>query len=180
MQTSAWRRYAPFLLTVAIVLADQLSKAWVVAVIPLGQVHASYLHDFLWICHVSNDAIGFSLGSTLPLVARQLLFILLPLVLIALMVAVLLRTKELSGLQRWLVAGIIGGGLGNIIDRIFRPDWVVDFISVKVYGLLGFERWPTFNIADSSVVVTGLLLMLTMLFMKKKAPVSGEKEPGNE
>jgi signal peptidase II len=73
------------------------------------------------------------------------------------------------------VAGIIGGGIGNIIDRIFRPAGVVDFISVKFYGILGMERWPTFNIADSSVVVCCLLLLVTILFGPKEQ-VKTEKE----
>jgi signal peptidase II len=70
--------------------------------------------------------------------------------------------------QRWATAGILGGGIGNLIDRIFRSEGVVDFISIKFYGFLGFERWPTFNIADSSVVVCCLLLFITILFSFKK------------
>jgi signal peptidase II len=62
--------------------------------------------------------------------------------------------------------GILGGGLGNLADRIFRPAGVVDFIDVKFFGIFGFERWPTFNIADSAIVVCGILLLFTMLFQK--------------
>jgi len=40
----------------------------------------------------------------------------------------------------------------------------VDFISVKVYGFLGFERWPTWNIADASLVISGILLAVSLLF----------------
>lgn len=58
-----------------------------------------------------------------------------------------------------------GGGTGNLIDRIFRGGFrVVDFISVKVYGFLGFERWPTWNIADASLVISGILLAVSLLF----------------
>ena len=60
--------------------------------------------------------------------------------------------------------------MGNIIDRIFRPEGVVDFISAKFYGILGFERWPTFNAADSSVVVCGIILVVTLFFAKKHEP----------
>jgi signal peptidase II len=45
----------------------------------------------------------------------------------------------------------------------------VDFISVKLYGLFGMERWPTFNMADSSVVVCCLLLLVTMIKPEKEA-----------
>ncbi|WP_461252145.1 signal peptidase II, partial [Treponema sp. R8-4-B8] len=77
-------------------------------------------------------------------------------------------SDEFTPIQRWALAGIIGGGIGNIIDRIFRSDGVVDFISVNIYGLLGMQRWPTFNIADSSVVVGCILLLVTMFFTPKK------------
>jgi signal peptidase II len=69
----------------------------------------------------------------------------------------------LTSLQRWAITGIIGGGAGNLIDRIFRPDGVVDYISVKFYGLFGFDRWPTFNIADASVVVCVFLFLFSVL-----------------
>jgi signal peptidase II len=88
-----------------------------------------------------------------------------------------LKTEELSRLQRWALAGIIGGGLGNIIDRIFRPDGVVDYISVNFYGLLGLPRWPTFNIADACVVGCGILLLLSIIFTPKQ---SGEAELHHE
>ena len=74
-----------------------------------------------------------------------------------------LRTSELSQLQRWLLAAVLGGGVANFVDRVFRPAGVVDFIDVKFYGLFGLVRFPTFNVADSSVVVAGILLLVTFL-----------------
>jgi signal peptidase II len=87
-----------------------------------------------------------------------------------------LSSNDFTRLQRWATAGILGGGIGNIIDRIFRPDGVVDFISVKFYGLFGFERWPTFNVADSSVVVCCLLLFATIII----GPGKSKGKPANE
>jgi signal peptidase II len=80
------------------------------------------------------------------------------------------NTTEFSRLQRWAIAGIIGGGIGNISDRIFRPDGVVDFISVRFFGIFGLERWPTFNVADASVVVSCMILLYTMLRPQKQTP----------
>lgn len=167
----------PFLLTIIIVMADQLTKMWIVMRVPVGTIYRSFLNDILWIVHVRNSAIGFSLGKDLPLQVKHVLFIILPVILLALLVVYILRSKEISSLQRWVVCGILGGGIGNIIDRIFRDDWVVDFISVKVFGLFGFERWPTFNIADASVVVCAILLMISLLFAKQS---SNEIEGKNE
>ena len=64
--------------------------------------------------------------------------------------------------------GIVGGGFGNLIDRCFRTEGVVDFIDVKFYGIFGMERWPTFNIADAAVVVCGILLIISFLLPFKK------------
>lgn len=154
----------PFFLSALIIIVDQLTKIWVVANIPQGTIHSSLLGDFIWICHVRNSAIGFSIGAGLPELTRRILFIAFPLILMAFLVWYLLKSKDFTNFQKWALAGIIGGGLGNIIDRIFRADWVVDFISVRVYGFLGFERWPTFNVADSSIVVCSILLMITIIF----------------
>jgi len=50
---------------------------------------------------------------------------------------------------------------------------VVDFIDIKFYGLFGFERWPTFNAADSSVVVCCILLFISIILDSKN------KKPGD-
>jgi signal peptidase II len=174
------RQYSPFFLSMIIIVVDQITKVWVVRVIPQGTVHVSYLNDFLWIVHVRNSAIGFSLGAGLPETIKRILFIGIPLLLLVVMVVMVLRSKELTQYQRWLVAGIIGGGLGNIVDRMFRPAWVVDFISVRIFGLFGMERWPTFNVADSSLVVTGILLIFSLILMKQPFSGSEKKEIPHE
>ena len=57
----------------------------------------------------------------------------------------------------------MGGGFGNLFDRFFRPEGVVDFIDFKFYGILGFERFPTFNVADISIVICGILLLVSFI-----------------
>jgi signal peptidase II len=130
-------------------------------------------NDVLWIIHVRNRAIAFSIGQDLPESLRPLLFIILPIIVLGFLLWYYFKSQDFSPSQRWFVAGIIGGGGGNILDRIFRPDGVVDFISVKFYGLLGFERWPTFNIADASVVICCIILLISMFTKtsKQKEPV---------
>jgi signal peptidase II len=155
----------PFLLALAIILADQLTKAFIVARWPGDGVFIAdvFGNDFLWIIHVRNKAIAFSIGRSLPDAARTVLFIALPIGVLVALVWYYFASDEFVGLQRWAIAGIVGGGIGNLIDRVLRAEGVVDFISVNFYGLLGFSRWPTFNIADSSVVVCGILLFSSVL-----------------
>jgi signal peptidase II len=163
-------RTLPFILTGIIILADQAVKFFIARNWPrIGTVIKDvFNNDFLLICHVRNKAIAFSLGRNVPESLRPILFVAIPLLVLGFLCWYYLKSNEFTRLQRWAVAGIIGGGLGNIIDRIFRPDGVVDFISIKIYGLFGMERWPVFNIADSSVVVCCIILFITILFASKK------------
>jgi signal peptidase II len=160
----------PFILTGLVILADQLVKNFIVKNWPQEGtlIRDVFRNGFLYIYHVRNKAIAFSLGHNLPDSLRPVFFIIVPIVVLGLLVWYYFRSEEFGRLQRWAVAGIIGGGLGNIIDRIFRPDGVVDFISVKFYGLLGLERWPTFNIADSSVVVCCILFLVSIFIDSRK------------
>lgn len=158
------RRYKPLLLTLLIVLTDQLSKAWIVNHIPENTIGYRFLGDFLAIVHVRNTAIAFSMGDTLPMVVKLVGFVLLPIALIVGVSFLYFGNKvALSSFQRWILAIFLGGGIGNLIDRVFRSFRVVDFVSMKVYGFLGFERWPTWNIADASLVVSGILLAISIL-----------------
>jgi signal peptidase II len=167
------KKIIPFSLTAFVILADQIVKSFIVANWPIlpesGGTFISdvFANDLLWIIHVRNKAIAFSMGDTLPDSIRPAVFIILPLLVLAVVVWYYFKSTEFTGIQQWAVAGIIGGGLGNIIDRIFRPDGVVDFISVKFFGILGFDRWPTFNIADASVVISCTILLLSIFFVKR-------------
>ena len=159
----------PFSLTAFVILADQIVKAVIVKLKPeTGLIKDVFNNGFLWMWHVRNKAIAFSLGENLPEYLRPVMFVAVPLLVLAFLVWYYFKSDEFTAVQRWAAAGIIGGGLGNIIDRIFRPDGVVDFISVNIYGILGMSRWPTFNIADSSVVVCCILLLVTMFFTPAK------------
>lgn len=155
-------RLLPFSLTFAIIALDQLSKFIVSITIRQWSVGPSFLGDFFRIIHVYNPGIAFSIGGDLSQNIRSVLFGLMPLMVLCIVIGVYFRSNDFSRLQRWCIAGIIGGGFGNLIDRFFRPEGVLDFLDVKFYGLFGLERWPTFNVADSAVVVCGILLMLSL------------------
>jgi signal peptidase II len=171
-------RILPLSLTAFVILADQITKAIVVKIQPIHPrlITDVFNNDFLWMYHVRNKAIAFSIGENLPEFIKPFVFIVLPILVLAFLMWYYFRSDEFTKMQRWAAAGIIGGGLGNIIDRVFRPDGVVDFISVRFYGFLGFERWPTFNIADSSVVVCCIFLIISMFIPVKNT----KKELSNE
>ncbi len=162
------KKYVPLSLTVFIIVLDQITKALIVKEIPYHRVGMAFFGDFLRIIHTRNLAVAFSLGNNLPQGIRLVLFTLIPAVVLVVILIYFLRSRDFTTLQRWAIAGILGGGFGNLIDRVFRPQGVVDFIDVKFYGLLGFERWPTFNIADASVVVCGVLLLIAFIGEERK------------
>lgn len=160
-----WRQLLiPFALSALLVVLDQLTKWWIVENVPLyysSGYAMEVLGDFFRIIHARNLGVAFSMGHGLPETVRRAAFIVLPIVVLTVMVLTLYRSAEVTQAQRWMLAGIVGGGVGNLIDRIFRPMGVVDFLDFRFYGLFGLERWPTFNVADASVVVGGVLLVLT-------------------
>lgn len=154
---------APFALSGLILALDQITKAAVVASIAPDSIAWRGLGDLLWIVRQQNLGMAFSLLDSLPHGPRVAILIALPLLLVAGVVLFYFKSREPTALQRWALCGIVGGGLGNVIDRAFRPEGVVDFVSVKFYGIFGLERWPTFNIADASVVVCAIILVVSTI-----------------
>jgi len=191
MDSNSKKGFMPFSLTALIIILDQAAKAFIVANWPLQntiiwprlpgmKIEDIYNKAFLVFWHVRNKAIAFSLGTEIPQPYRVALFVIIPIVVLVFLTWYYFNTSEFNQIQRWAIAGIIGGGLSNIIDRIFRPDGVVDFISVKFYGLFGLSRWPTFNIADASVVICCIILLLTIMLAPRQRHTTNQRRFHNE
>lgn len=165
----------PFMLTLFVILLDQITKIAIVYYAPPSRILSSFFGDFLQIILVYNTGAAFSLGNTLSPILRFLFLKLLPLLVVIAFIPVYFRV-EFSKFERWAICAILGGGIGNLIDRFFRAEGVVDFIDVKFYGIFGLERWPTFNIADASVVIAFALLILYSFFKKNKETASEKKK----
>lgn len=153
----------PFILTFAVIIADQITKCLVVKYIEPWTIGAQFFGDILRIVRVANNGVAFSMGDSLSLIGRRLCFGLVPVIIMGLVIGVYFRNKEFTMLQRWAICGVVGGGIGNIIDRILRVEGVIDFIDVKFYGIFGLQRWPTFNVADMAVVVCGIMLIISFV-----------------
>ncbi len=158
----------PLVLSAGIIVLDQIAKIVVILTIPKGG-GVQVLGDFFRVIHVENPAIAFSIGRGIEAGARRTLFMLLPLFVITILFIYYLFTRDpLTRFQRWCFGALVGGGLGNYVDRIFRPSGVVDFLDFKFYGIFGLERWPTFNVADMTLVVSGILLFISFLIPERK------------
>jgi signal peptidase II len=136
-----------------IYLADLVSKAMIVASIPVGD-SVNVVGDVLQLWHAQNAGAAFSL-----LQGGQLLFLVVSIVALGMIVYF---HRAFLGHSRWLqvILGLIlGGTLGNLTDRL-RQGYVTDFVSVG----FGDTRFPTFNVADSAIVVgIGLLVIYLVL-----------------
>ena len=163
MEKNIKSKLLPLILTVVVIVLDQITKVLVCRFIPVNTIGAQFLGDFLRIIHVRNPGVAFSFGARWSDAVRRLSFSVIPIIVLGIVLGVYFRNNDFTKLQRWAICGVVGGGFGNIIDRVFRVDGVVDFIDVKFYGLFGLERWPTFNVADSAVVVCGILLVVSFL-----------------
>ena len=136
----------------AVVLADQFTKALVVANIPLGG-HVALLPGFLDFTYVRNTGAAFS-----SFVGAQWLFALIFLLFTAVIVWEFSKKRwPFTDLERWFIVAIYAGGAGNMIDR-FRFGYVVDMIQTE------FMEFPVFNVADS-FITCGCILLLGHLFL---------------
>lgn len=165
--------------TLGIVVSDQITKLLVKGfVVPsLGIAHTGYpigtsfsvVGDFIRLTYIENPGMAFGIDFggkmflTLFSIAASIGIFLY-----------LLRIRNESFIVRLSLAMILGGAVGNLIDRIFYGvifgtaplfyGHVVDFVDVDFFNLsfLGYSitRWPVFNIADASVSVGVILLLL--------------------
>ena len=130
--------------------------------------------DLVRLTHVQNSAaaFGFSIGNT---ITNRIFFSCTSLILVGVIFYMLKRSENL--IEKISFSIIIGGAFGNILDR-FLLGSVTDFLDVDFPDIL-MERWPIFNVADSSIVCGVILLMIWILFLERKK--NEEKQPdGNK
>ncbi len=158
------RKYAvPLAAAVLLAAADQITKSWVVGRLGLFEARA-VLPDWFHIVYVRNTGVAFSLLSNLDpdwlapaLIAVTLLAI----------AAVLVYIHHLPerGPARLGLGLILGGAVGNLIDRI-RFGYVVDFLDLH----WRHRHWPAFNVADIGLTVGIALLLLDAFFWPREDP----------
>lgn len=143
----------------AVVGVDQLTKWLATSQLSLGQP-VPVLGDIVRLTLVHNTGAAFGLfpGSRGP-------FIVVSILAIAVVLYLFLREAYRSLHHRILLGCILGGAVGNLIDRV-RLGWVVDFIDVGA----GSVRWPVFNVADSAVTLGVILLAWSLSRSGHPAP----------
>ncbi|MDZ7892771.1 MAG: signal peptidase II [Rhodoferax sp.] len=163
MSAFPWRGRPRLTWLVAVALlvaADQLSKAWFASTIPLGQ--AVEVTPWFNLVHVLNTGAAFSLLADAGGWQRAFLIVVGVLVIVPITFVCLTRNAE--PLDRLAGALIVGGGSGNIFDRIANGA-VTDFLDLHWRGL----HWPAFNLADVFIVLAAAAWILMSLRPSKAA-----------
>ncbi len=142
-----------------ILIVDQLSKWWVVQTLPAYTPvdYASWLRSILSLTYVKNTGVAFGLFPQLGVVFTVLSALVV--------VGILFFQRTIPSEESWLHAAlglVIGGALGNLLDRVTR-GYVVDFFDVNFWPL---HNWPVFNVADSAIVVGVTILLIQSFFFE--------------
>ncbi len=141
------------LCVVILVLMDQFSKFLVVVNLK-GKPPLVLIDNFLSFYYIENRGAAFGI-----LQGRKLLFTIVTIVVVVILLYMLYKYyKTSSFLFKTSLVLILGGTLGNFIDRI-RLDYVVDFISTRIFGY----DFAIFNLADTFIVIGSFLLVLMIL-----------------
>jgi signal peptidase II len=143
-----------YLVAALVLVVDQITKLRIADTMSLHQSRP-VLGDFFQLTYVLNDGAAFGLD-----LGGRWAFIIVT-VLVSAFIVLYYARSERAPVARWALAMILGGALGNLVDRI-RLGEVIDFLHVSVAGF----SWPIFNVADIGVSV-GVGLLALHLFRKE-------------
>ena len=146
-----------------IVAADQLSKLWILGNLPLYQ-QIPVIPGLFHLTYVQNTGAAFSSFQ-----GQQWLFVLVFAILTAAVIWEFSTGKMgFSKFERWCIAAIYAGGLGNMVDRL-RLGFVVDMIEVE------FMTFPVFNVADCFITCGCIAMLVSLVFFNKGFWKDGKK-----
>ena len=146
-----------FIITVIILIFDQVTKHLAVKHLKDGPI-ITIVENILEFSYVENYGAAFGILQN-----RKYFFIIMTfLVVIVIFIILFNNYYYLNKPMKVALAMLVGGALGNLIDRI-RLGYVIDFISVKFGSSYNF---PVFNVADSFIVVATILVVYMVIFNK--------------
>lgn len=140
------------LVAVGVLVLDQVTK-WLAVTYLEGKASVEVLGPVLKLTFVRNPGAAFSLGGGYTIIFSLLAA--------AVAVVIVMTARTLSSVA-WAIAlgGLLGGALGNLLDRLFREP---GFLRGHVVDFLQLPYWPIFNVADMAVVCSaGLIVVLTI------------------
>jgi len=140
-----------------VVAVDQLTKAVVRQVLPLGESR-SIVPEFLDLTHVHNTGAAFGLLNAVDFPYKPIVMIAIAAVALVAIAAYATQLGFHERMARFGLALILGGAFGNLIDRA-SAGYVVDFVDVY----WGATHFWAFNVADSAITIGAILVLLDMI-----------------
>ena len=138
------------------ILIDQITKLWVMTNFSLGESR-DFISGLLNLVYIHNQ--GAAWGT---LSGKKWLLIGITLVVMIVCIGLIIKNFSKSKLFVWSLCLVVSGGLGNLIDRIFRDGNVIDFLQFDFY-----KSFPIFNFADCCIVVGCILMCFYVIFIQK-------------
>lgn len=148
------------IIAVLIVVFDQITKQIVKAKIPYGEI-VPVIDKFFYLTYHENKGAAWGIFPN-----GRIFFIVSTLLISSVIVYMIVKSKD--KMLKLSLAVILGGALGNFIDRVLKGG-VGDFLDFYIFSY----HFPTFNVADMFVVIGTILLAVYLLFIYKE-PVKAE------
>jgi len=140
------------IISVSIFLIDQITKFIVVNKMDIADtIHI--IKNFFRITYVQNTGAAWSI-----LTGYRMVLILITILILGIFISFLLKLKEIKKSEQIIYGVLVGGILGNLIDRI-RLGYVVDFLDFN----FGSFYFPVFNLADTFIVIAGIVLIFKLM-----------------
>ena len=151
-------------MTGAIILFDQLTKQQIMQTMRLHE-SIPVIPNLFSLTYIRNPGAAFGLLAGSSNAFRMVFFGLTSIFALGLLGTILLRMPEEDWVGRISVTGILGGAIGNLIDRL-RFGEVIDFLDVYIENY----HWPAFNVADSAITIGVIFLIIHFAFEKRADP----------
>ena len=163
MKESALYRTAYFLVSLAVLLLDQWTKG---VVMRTFQIHESreVLSGLFDLTYVQNSGAAFGLFASVDSSLKAIVLNSVAVLVFLIVSVYAIRSSHKSVRLQVGLALILGGAVGNLLDRV-RFTYVVDFLDFSISG----HHWPAFNLADSAICIGVGLLFLDMLQREEEA-----------
>ena len=138
---------------------DQWTKSIILKTFKWGE-SIVFIENIFAFTYVRNTGAAFGLMHNAPSYIRDPFFVIVPVIALFIILTVFIKLKEHQLWTGVSLCLILGGAIGNLIDRL-RFGYVVDFID---WHWKEFYHWPAFNIADSCIVVAATFLFIQSMF----------------
>lgn len=137
------------IISIILLCIDQISKLLVVNLLTKTD-SITIIKNFFYLTYINNDGAAFSI-----LVGKRIFLILIAVLVIVMLIRYIKKNNIQNKLELVSIALIIGGSLGNLMDRVVR-GYVIDFLDFKIFNY----NFPIFNLADTFIVIGVFLLLL--------------------